>query len=202
MVRIISQNFLPPFQRLANRNDVELIDHALANRAVRTVAVPAHQEQHPLFENCDTDTNESYCDSDDQIVPQGPSGEGSSGEGSDNYCGNTQKTEKRKERRRQRNKMSAQAYRQRRREQSSAQQKILETLEGQNKALLQKLKSLEDEKCLVEECLKKYAKLPWHWPQQQCFPQFVTTESRHFNDVTHSRPIAVTRMETDEYATS
>lgn len=94
MVRIVSQNFLPPFQRLPNRNDVELIDRALAGSAVRAVAVPEPQDRHPIFESCDTDTNESYCDSDDQIVPQCPREDGSSGSGSgsgsDSYCDNSQ----------------------------------------------------------------------------------------------------------------
>nr|KAG5710738.1 hypothetical protein BaRGS_035140 [Batillaria attramentaria] len=52
---------------------------------------------------------------------------------------------RRKERRRERNKLSAQAYRMRRREQSVKTQKVLSTLEEENTRLKNKVKDLENE---------------------------------------------------------
>ncbi|XP_041353089.1 uncharacterized protein LOC121371341 [Gigantopelta aegis] len=70
----------------------------------------------------------------------------------------------RRQRRRERNKKSAQAYRARRREQDLSQKKTLAILEDQQKELMTKLHRLEDEKSQLETYLRSNFRnktVPW-----------------------------------------
>ncbi|KAK3093035.1 hypothetical protein FSP39_010334 [Pinctada imbricata] len=75
-----------------------------------------------------------------------------------------EKVEKRRARRRERNKICAQAYRQRRRQQDASQKESLEDLLKRNKELLKQVKDLEEQKSIIEGLILKKAKIPWHWP--------------------------------------
>lgn len=139
----------------------------------------------------DTDTNDSFSGVDSEDDFRGAKGATGSNANQDNVV-------RRKERRRERNKVSAQNYRQRRREQSTAADKTLETLEAQHKDLLEKVRHLEAEKHIVEDYLKSCVKIPWcpyHHPCKpiNCSPpnaNIVPQSSPNANGATPSPPNA------------
>lgn len=118
----------------------------------------------------DTSSQSSFCDSESDSLTINEEATANSEEV-------MTKEEKRKMRRRERNKKSAQAYRERRRQQSGSQIKTLETLEGKNQELLQKVQRLEEEKKFIEELLKNKIKIPWHvhWALPPTWHQPTTT---------------------------
>lgn len=163
MVRVISQGFSTPRSR--HSSGEEMIDRFAAMKALGALNDDENNKQclknecvtKSLVMDCNTDTNDSFSgldsDSDSRACSQ-------AGDLQNNNI-HQDPTVLKKERRRERNKLSAQNYRQRRRQQSSAAQKTLESLESHHKVLLEKVRHLEAEKHIVEEYLKNCVRVPW-----------------------------------------
>lgn len=117
----------------------------------------------PLVIDCNTDTNDSYSGVDSE-EDSGASCAAKDLQNNNAECQDP--SVMKRERRRERNKLSAQSYRQRRRQQTSVAQKTLESLEAHNKALLEKVRQLEAEKHIVEDYLRSCVRVPWS-PQKQ-----------------------------------
>lgn len=182
MVRFVNQNFAMNFNFQNENNntgltsgsggDKEFIDQDLAKKAVQ--AVLSQRGMH-LDNGYQTESGgESSCYTSESESMESEASEGEHSENKDKRLiidedGQSdikqQKDLRRKERRRERNKLSAQAYRQRRKAQTTSQEQTLLDLEKHHKELLLKVSRLEEEKRFVEEFLKKHVKIPWHWPQ-------------------------------------
>ncbi|XP_052766099.1 uncharacterized protein LOC128207299 [Mya arenaria] len=160
MVRVISQGFSTPRSR--HSSGEEMIERFAEMKATGTSfddkqTLKDDLSPKPLVIDCNTDTNDSY------------SGQDSEDDGrcfrrdreNNNVHPYQDVTVMKKERRRERNKVSAQNYRQRRRQQSSAAHKSLESLQVHNKNLLDQVRQLEAEKHIVEEYLKSCVRVPW-----------------------------------------
>lgn len=170
MVRVISSGFSTPRSR--HSSGEEMIDRFAALKAISALNELQSKQfdensneikERTLVIDLETDTNDSFSGLDseeDRRDIQGATGSTT----------NQNDVVKRKERRRERNKVSAQNYRVRRREQSAAAEKTLEQLEVQNKDLLEKLRHLEAEKHIVEEYLKSCVKIPWCPYHHPCKP--------------------------------
>ncbi|CAL1546878.1 unnamed protein product [Lymnaea stagnalis] len=142
MVRVVSQNFSPPRSRHSSgETDRDLAERANLALGLSTLG----RKRVDLPDSCDS--SDSFWDSEldgdhyDTLVSE-------SGETSNDINGNEnpEKSDvqsKRKERRRERNKLSAQAYRQRRRHQSVKDQQQLMQLEAENKRLHKLVEALE-----------------------------------------------------------
>lgn len=164
MVRVISQGFSTPRSR--HSSGEEMIDRFAAMKALgalhddenNKLMVKEETVTKSLVIDCNTDTNDSFS--------------GVDSEEDSRLCNRTKDLQNnntlhqdpvvlKRERRRERNKLSAQNYRQRRRQQNSQAQKTLESLESHHKALLEKVRHLEAEKHIVEEYLKNCVRVPW-----------------------------------------
>lgn len=121
----------------------------------------------PLVIDCNTDTNDSFSGLESEEDSRMHAREGKLTESGNEL---QDLVLVKKERRRQRNKLSAQSYRQRRREQTSTAQKTLESLEAHNKFLLEKVRHLEAEKHIVEEYLRSCVKVPCRPYLSPCHP--------------------------------
>lgn len=183
MVRFVNQNFAMNFNFQSENNnadlgtgggggDKEVIDQDLAKKAVQAVL---YQKGMHLDNGYQTESSgESSCYTSESESMESEASEGEHLDIKTNKLiidedGQSdikqQKELKRKERRRERNKLSAQAYRQRRKAQTTSQEQTLLDLEKHHKELLLKVSRLEEEKRFVEDFLKKHVKIPWHWPQ-------------------------------------
>ncbi|KAL4238490.1 hypothetical protein ACF0H5_003198 [Mactra antiquata] len=177
MVRVISQGFSTPRSR--HSSGEEMIDRFAAMKALSALndddnkqSSKAECASKTLMLECNTDTNDSFSGADSD------SDNGAFLKAKDLQNNNVQCQDHatlKKERRRERNKISAQSYRQRRRLQYSAAQKTLESLESHHKVLLEKVRHLEAEKHIVEEYLKNCVRVPPHHqgtplpsPNQNC----------------------------------
>lgn len=132
----------------------DVIDAAMANRAAG--ALNAHNED----SNFSTDFNStgtssdsgSFSDTDSLCIAE-----------ADPNVNLKEVIEMKRQRRRERNKVSAQNYRQRRRAQNSSQNQILADLEKRHHELLEMVRNLEEQKSIIEGLIKKKAKIPWPW---------------------------------------
>lgn len=138
MVRVISEKlFSPPRSR---HSSGEAVDKELAARAVEALSSLDSKR----FELSDYESSsDSHWDS--EVDVDGDSQEGFKFGQGECSGGGEDIVKRRRERRRERNKLSAQAYRMRRREQSVKTQKVLSTLEEENSRLKNKVKDLEHE---------------------------------------------------------
>ncbi|XP_045187003.2 uncharacterized protein LOC123544914 [Mercenaria mercenaria] len=164
MVRVISQGFNTPRSRHSSGED--MIDRFAAMKALGALHDDESSKQSlktecvttSLVIDCSTDTNDSFSGVDSEEDSR------ACNRARDIQNNNTLHQDPvtlKKERRRERNKLSAQNYRQRRRQQSTAAQKTLESLESHHKILLEKVRHLEAEKHIVEEYLKNCVRVPW-----------------------------------------
>ncbi|CAG5131317.1 unnamed protein product [Candidula unifasciata] len=152
MVRVISQNFSPPRSRHSSGET----DRDLAERASLALSVQGRKRvETPEFES----SSDSYWDSEldgDQCDVAGCELAGAANDINGNEA--VEKSQdvhsKRKERRRERNKLSAQAYRQRRRSEHVKAQQTLMELEAKNKELHTIVETLEKETERVKHLLR------------------------------------------------
>ncbi|KAK3606653.1 hypothetical protein CHS0354_037541 [Potamilus streckersoni] len=171
MVRVISNSFTTPRSR--HSSGEVLVDQMTAEKAVTALNCTGHRSRfspYPMDRdemhmemNCDTDssTNDSFSGGESDLDKRGDANLGEEALEMEMNEGEAMKEKRRKMRRRERNKVSAQAYRQRRKEQNNIAQKMLDALEANHKMLLEKVRHLEAEKHIVEEYLKTCVKIPW-----------------------------------------
>uniref|UniRef100_A0A2C9LYU8 BZIP domain-containing protein n=1 Tax=Biomphalaria glabrata TaxID=6526 RepID=A0A2C9LYU8_BIOGL len=140
MVRVVSQNFSPPRSRHSSgdtdRDLAERTNLALSSLGRKKCDLPEYESSSDSFWDSELD-GEHY----DTVVSE-------SGENSQDINGNAKSDvqSKRRERRRERNKLSAQAYRMRRRTQNVKEQQELMHLEAENKRLHKLVEALEKKK--------------------------------------------------------
>lgn len=169
MVRVISSGFSTPRSRHSSGED--MIDRFAALKAISALnELDKHYDENSneikdrtLVIALDTDTNDSFSGVDSEEDFKGA-------KRATGANANQPDIVKRKQRRRERNKVSAQNYRVRRREQSAAAEKTLETLEARHKELLEAVRHLEAEKHIVEDYLKSCVKIPWCPYHHPCKP--------------------------------
>ncbi|XP_076464048.1 uncharacterized protein LOC143296138 [Babylonia areolata] len=137
MVRVISEKlFSPPRSR---HSSGEAVDKELAARAVEALS-GLHSARRAVGELSDYESSsDSHWDSEVDVEGDGAGPSEECGGGANDVL------QKRKERRRERNKLSAQAYRIRRREQCVKQQHVLKELQEKNSRLKDQVHSLEDQ---------------------------------------------------------
>lgn len=142
MVRVISEKlFSPPRSR---HSSGETVDKELAARAVEALPSFANSKRFELSSDYES-SSDSHWDSEVDFEEDGPLTPSSeAGALGDDGHRSTDVVRKRKERRRERNKLSAQAYRMRRRELSVKQQSVLATLQEENTRLKSQVQVLED----------------------------------------------------------
>ncbi|KAH9519015.1 hypothetical protein Btru_008914 [Bulinus truncatus] len=136
MVRVVSQNFSPPRSRHSSgdtdRDLAERTNLALSSLGRKKCDLPEYESSSDSFWDSELD-GEHY----DTVVSE-------SGENNDiNGNEKSDVQSKRRERRRERNKLSAQAYRMRRRTQNVKEQQELMHLEAENKRLHKLVEALE-----------------------------------------------------------
>lgn len=138
MVRVISEKlFSPPRSR---HSSGETVDKELAARAVEALSSLDSKR----FELSDYESSsDSHWDS--EVDVDGDSQESFRFGPSDGSVGSEDIVKRRKERRRERNKLSAQAYRMRRRELSVKTQNVLSTLEEENTRLKDQVCNLQQQ---------------------------------------------------------
>lgn len=166
MVRVISQGFSTPRSRHSSGED--MIDRFAAMKALSALDEEKHQIKEnygckPLVIDCNTDTNDSFSGLESE-EDTGASCAAKDLQNNNTLCQDPGVMKR--ERRRERNKLSAQSYRQRRRQQNHAAQKTLESLEAHNKSLLEKVRQLEAEKHIVEDYLRSCVRVPWNLQKQ------------------------------------
>ncbi|XP_046561987.1 proto-oncogene c-Fos-like [Haliotis rubra] len=149
MVRVVCQNFQRPRSRHTSGESPYSVDSDLARRAAEALTTMTAAEGRKF--DSDTETSSDACwESDGGTCWDA----GTSDSGAEPPKDKDALLKKRKARRRERNKVSAQAYRQRRKEQTLSQQKILTQLEDHKKELLEQIEKLQKEKCQVETFLR------------------------------------------------
>lgn len=165
MVRVISEKFLksPPRSR---HSSGETLDKELAARAVEVLS--SLNSRRLELSDCES-SSDSHWDSEVDV-----DADGAESTTSRDQCIDGEKKEgtdilrKRTERRRERNKLSAQAYRVRRKEQDAKKQTVLKTLQEDNTRLKLTVQNLEEE-------LKKMRRFLTSTPMRATCPPSTTT---------------------------
>ncbi|KAL8592632.1 hypothetical protein ACOMHN_026562 [Nucella lapillus] len=171
MVRVISEKlFSPPRSR---HSSGETVDKELAARAVEVLS--SLNSRRLELSDCES-SSDSHWDS--EVDVEGDGGDGTTSRdpsmGGERKQG-TDVLRKRKERRRERNKLSAQAYRVRRKEQTVKQQTVLQSLQADNVRLKKTMQSLEDELKTVRRSLRQQRYLTSTPPFPQTGPPSTPT---------------------------
>ncbi|RUS79885.1 hypothetical protein EGW08_012363 [Elysia chlorotica] len=142
MVRIISQNFSP--QR--SRHSSGETDRYLAERASSALGLSLLAKKRFDLPECESSSDsfwDSELDGEHHDAAFSEHGEDQNDINGNETLKKSNAQSKRKERRRERNKLSAQAYRQRRRSQNMKEQQQLQELEAENRRLHQLVETLE-----------------------------------------------------------
>ncbi|KAK6181031.1 hypothetical protein SNE40_008975 [Patella caerulea] len=161
MVRVLCKPYSLPGCIERNKAS-EIIDSDQARRATQALQVQPNLTVHgdyPITSppRCQSETDMS-CDSDGDSLSSCSGGQSSIPMDERR----AEVIQRRKERRRERNKLSAQAYRQRKREETQNQDKVVTDLEEQQKRLQEQVAKLEHEKVCVETFLRNcFHSVPW-----------------------------------------
>lgn len=142
MVRIVSQNFSP--QR--SRHSSGETDKYLADRASLALGLSGLGKKRLDLPECESSSDsfwDSELDGEHHDTVYSECGEDNNDINGNETLKKSNAQSKRKERRRERNKISAQAYRQRRRSQNMKEQQELHDLETENKRLHQLVETLQ-----------------------------------------------------------
>ncbi|GFS13652.1 hypothetical protein ElyMa_006727500 [Elysia marginata] len=156
MVRIISQNFSP--QR--SRHSSGETDKYLADRARSALGLSVYGKKRFDLPECESSSDsfwDSELDGDHHDAAYSEGGEDNNDINGNETLKKSNVQSKRKERRRERNKISAQAYRQRRRSQNMKEQQELLYLETENKRLHQLVDTLQKKTEQVKQSLRGHS---------------------------------------------